>query len=122
MAESGNRPRDALGIAFLLLHIAILIYILIGWALPQVTFYVVFLPLMVLHWLLNRNSCAINNLESLIRTGRWRDPRNCEEGGWLRALINNGTGIDLTVRQTDMLSYGLLTLLWGLGLWHWLVS
>lgn len=120
MAESGSRPRDALGIAFLLLHIAILVYILIGWALPQVAFYVVFVPLMVLHWPLNGNTCALNNLESLIRTGRWRDPRNCEEGAWLRTLIRSASGITLTVRRTDLISYSLLTLLWGLGLWHWL--
>jgi hypothetical protein len=119
MAESSRR-RDALGKAFLLLHIAILVYILIGWALPQVAFYVVFLPLMALHWPLNRNTCALNNLESLIRTGRWRDPRNCEEGAWLQTLILSVTGVTLTVRRTDLISYSLLTLLWALGLWHWL--
>jgi len=119
MTESSRR-RDALGIAFLLLHIAILVYNLIGWALPQVAFYVAFLPLMALHWPLNRNTCALNNLESLIRTGHWRDPRNCEEGAWLQTLILSATGVTLTIRQTDLISYSLLALLWGLGLWHWL--
>lgn len=116
MSETGKR--DALGTAFLVLHIAVLIYLLVGWALPYVTFYVVFVPVMVLHWPLNRNTCVINNIESLIRTGRWRNPGNTEEGAWLRVLIKSGTGIDLTVRQTDRISYALLALLWGLGVWH----
>lgn len=113
--------RDALGTTFFVLHVAVLIYILIGWALPVGTgFYVVFLPLMVSHWPLNGNSCALNNLESLLRTGRWRDPGNHEEGAWVKALILGVTGIELTVRQTDAISYGLLASLWLLGLFHWL--
>jgi hypothetical protein len=121
MSQTRAGGRDAIGIVFFLLHIAVLVYILIGWALPVgVAVYVVFLPLMVLHWRLNRNSCALNNLESLIRTGRWRDPRNCEEGGWLKTLIGGATGLELTVRQTDLISYVLIAGLWGLGLWHWL--
>lgn len=118
MAEAGGR--DALGTAFFGLHIAIVVYVLIGWALPCVGLYLMFLPLMVLHWPLNRNTCIINNLESWIRNGRWRDPGNCEEGAWLRMVIRGATGVELTVRQTDWAVHSLLTGLWGLGLWHWL--
>ena len=118
---SQTRERDDLATVFLTLHIVVLVYILIGWALPVgVGLYIVFLPLMVLHWPLNRNSCALNNLESLIRTGHWRDPHNCEEGGWLKTLISGATGLELTSRQTDLISYVLIAGLWGLGLWHWL--
>ena len=118
MSEPGRR--DALGIAFFLLHVAILIYILIGWALPRPLVYVVFLPLMVLHWPLNRNTCILNNLETLVRTGRWRDARNWEEGAWLRLLIKSVLGFEFSPRQIDVLTYSLLMVLWGLGLWHWL--
>ena len=121
MSQTRAGGRDAIGIVFFLLHIAVLIYILIGWALPVgVAIYVVFLPLMVLHWRLNQNSCALNNLETLIRTGHWRDPHNCEEGGWLKTLISGATGLELTSRQTDLISYVLIGGLWGLGFWHWL--
>jgi hypothetical protein len=112
--------RDAIGMAFQLLHLAILVYILTGWALPGVGFYVIAVPVMVLHWPLNRNTCIINNLESLIRTGRWRDPANLEEGAWLRLLIKARTGLELSARQIDGLSYAVLALVWGLGIWHWL--
>lgn len=110
--------RDALALVFLALHIAVLIYILTGWALPGVGFYVIAVPLMVLHWPLNRNACVINNLESLIRTGRWRDPANREEGAWLRLLITARTGWDLSARLVDRLSYTALAVVWGLGIWH----
>jgi hypothetical protein len=118
MSETGRR--DALGIAFQVLHIAVLIYLLIGWSLPYVGVYVVFVPVMVLHWPLNRNTCVINNLESLIRYGQWRSVQNPEEGVWIKLLIKSALGIDLSRRQSDALSYGLLAVLWGLGYWHWL--
>ena len=118
---SQTRERDGLATVFFLLHIVILVYILVGWALPAgVGLYLLFLPLMVLHWQLNRNSCALNNLESLIRTGHWRDPRNGEEGAWLKTLIRTAIGVELNVRQTDLISYVLIAGLWALGLWHWL--
>lgn len=111
--------RDAIGTAFLALHVAILVYILTGWALPGVGFYVIAVPLMVLHWPLNRNSCVLNNLESLIRSGRWRDPANQEEGAWLRMLIKSSLRLDLTDRQVNLLSHAVLLLVWGLGILHW---
>jgi hypothetical protein len=121
MSKTRGGRRDALAIVFFALHIVVLIYILIGWALPVgVALYVVFLPLMILHWWLNRNSCALNNVESLIRTGHWRDPRNSEEGAWLKALIRSAVGVDLSVAHTEVISYVLIAGLWGLGLWHWL--
>jgi hypothetical protein len=113
-----REKRDALAIVFQALHIAILIYILTGWALPGVVIYVIAVPLMGLHWPLNRNTCVINNLESLIRTGRWRDPANLEEGAWLRMLVKTRIGWDLSPRLVDRLSYIALAALWGLGLWH----
>ena len=113
--------RDALGTVFFVLHVAVLIYILTGWALPFATgFYLIAMPVMVLHWPLNQNSCALNNLESLIRYGQWRHAANVEEGAWVQGLIRGALGIELTVRQTDMISYVLIGLFWLLGLWHWL--
>jgi hypothetical protein len=112
--------RDGLGRACFFLHIAILVYVVTGWALrPALSLYLVFLPAMVLHWHLNRGTCVLNSLESLIRNGRWRDAGNREEGAWLKTLIGDVTGLRLSVRQTDLLSYAALAGLWGLGLWRW---
>lgn len=111
--------RDALGWACFLLHVAILIFILTGWAIrPVLVVYLVFLPLMALHWQVNKDTCVLNNLESLIRTGRWRNPDNCEEGAWLERLIYRVTGLDLSVATVNRITYTVMVLLWGLALWH----
>lgn len=122
LREDGTvAPRDGLGQACFWLHIAVLIYIVGGWALPQrqaLYVYLGFLPLMVLHWRLNGNSCILNNLESWLRSGRWRDPGNREEGQWLLTLVKGVTGLEFHPWHMDAVSYCALVLLWGLGLWH----
>ena len=71
--------RDALGNFCFYLHFAVMIYIVLGWLVPVqalLIFYVGFLPLVAVQWQFNKNSCVLKNLESLIRTGQWRDPHN----------------------------------------------
>ena len=70
-----KRRRDALGQTCFALHFAVMLFIVFGWALPQagaLVFYLVFLPAVVVQWQFNKNSCVLNNGESLLRTGRWR--------------------------------------------------
>lgn len=113
--------RDALGQFCFLVHFAAMIFIVAAWAVPLrpvLVFYLAFLPAVVLQWQFNRNSCVLNNLESLIRTGRWRDATNPEEGAWLMTLANRTLGLELTPRQMDGFVYLVMLLLWGLGLAH----
>lgn len=118
-ADIAAPPRDLLGKACFYLHVAVMVYIVAGWAIPgALVFYLLFLPAVALHWLVNRNSCVLNNLESLIRTGGWRDPNSREEGQWLLTLTNDVTGLEFTPAQMDAFAYCVLALLWGLGLWH----
>ncbi|MDE2184321.1 MAG: hypothetical protein KGJ78_14975 [Alphaproteobacteria bacterium] len=122
-ADPGGRPvgRDVLGQGCFALHIAIMLYIVGGWAVPArgaLIFYLLFVPAVALHWLFNRNACILNNLESVMRTGRWRDPTNREEGAWLLTLVKDATGIVLTPGQMDAVSYVVMALLWGAALWH----
>jgi len=111
--------RDALGQACFWLHVAVLLFIVAGWALPQrgvLIAYLAFLPLVMLHWKLNANACILNNLENLLRHGRWRAPeRNAEEGAWLRTLIRNTTGIALSRRAMDAVIYTAMAVFWALG-------
>lgn len=119
--DSKLPQRDLLGHACFWLHIAVLVYIVAGWALPWravLYFYLGFLPAMAIHWQLNRNSCVLNNVESWLRSGRWRDPSNIEEGQWLLTLVNGVTGLAFTPAQMDAINYAALAILWGLGLWH----
>lgn len=114
-----GRPRDFLGKFCFVLHVAVVVYILAGWALPVgLPFYLIFLPAMVLHWPLNRGACVLNSLETWLRQGRWRDPANPEEGGWVRCLVGDVAGIELSDRRMSGLIYALVMLVWGLGWWH----
>jgi hypothetical protein len=113
------QKRDALGQLCFVLHFLPLIYIVTGWLAPwrgAVIFYLVFLPAMFLQWRLNKSSCVLNNIESLIRTGRWRNPSNREEGAWLRTLVNDKTGWNLSRRQMDSFINAMLALFWLLAL------
>jgi hypothetical protein len=123
MQRSGQRGRrDGLGQFCFWLHVAILCFIVIGWAWPWrglLIFYVLFLPLVVLHWMLNSGACILNNLENWLRYRRWRAPeQNEEEGAWLRTLIRRRTGIVLGPRAMDVLNYSALALFWALAWGH----
>lgn len=116
--------RDALGRACFLVHITILFLVILGWALPGRAWlggYLVFLPLMFVHWKLNRDACVLNNLENWLRHRRWRaSGANREEGAWLRTLLADATGIALTRARMDTVIYGAISLFWLLGLAHFL--
>ncbi|MGH6878372.1 MAG: hypothetical protein ACREHV_13510 [Rhizomicrobium sp.] len=114
--------RDRLGRACHLLHIAVMIFIVCGWLMPAraaLIFYLAFLPAIVLQWQFNRNSCVLNNLESLVRSGSWRDRGNSEEGAWLLALARNTLGLRVRPAQLDAVVYVALAALWATGLVHW---
>ncbi len=113
--------RDALGNFCFYLHFAVMIYIVAGWLVPlhaALIFYLAFLPAVAIQWQFNKNSCVLNNLESLIRTGQWRDPHNKEEGAWLLTLATNVFGYPFRPWQIDAFTYGLLLVLWGTGISH----
>ena len=114
--------RDALGWTCFLIHLAVLVGVVLGWlfpARPWLILYLIFLPLMVIHWKLNRDACILNNLENWLRHRRWRAPEsNREEGAWLRTLIGDVTGIRLTRAVMDAIIYGAMGLFWLLGLAH----
>lgn len=112
------QKRDALGRFCFLVHFLPLIFVVTGWPAPWrglLMFYLVFLPGMFLQWRLNSDSCILNNIESLIRTGRWRNPSNREEGAWLRTLVNHKTGWELSRRQMDSFINTVLVVFWSLG-------
>jgi hypothetical protein len=117
--EPAGPRSDTLGLTLFVFHLGVGLYILTGWAIPSVyalTFYLTLIPAVVLQWLFNRGSCVINNFESWLRTGRWRHPGNPEEGRWLQMLIYWAIGVRPSGRHTDALCYGVMAVLWLLGL------
>ena len=121
IAAAERRKRDALGQVCFALHLAIMIFIALGWAIPQrgaLLLYLVFLPAVVVQWQFNKNSCVLNNMESLLRRGRWRDPGNIEEGAWLLGLVRTVLRLDIKPAQLDAFVHVMLVIFWGLGLMH----
>jgi hypothetical protein len=120
-APSPLENRDLLGNFCFYLHFAVLIFIVGGWAIPYAPalwLYAAFIPAVAIQWQFNRNSCVLNNAESWLRHGTWRSEHNAEEGAWLMTLIKNVTGIALSHRQVDLLTYGVMALLWIAGFSH----
>ena len=121
-ASPKSARRDGLGLFCFWLHVLVLLFIVTGWLLPvraALVAYLIFLPLVMLHWKLNQDACVLNNIESWLRHGRWRAPeKNPEEGAWLRTLIASLTGIALTRGAMDVVIYGAMTLFWALALAH----
>ena len=113
--------RDGLGNFCFYLHFAVMIYIVTGWIVPlhrALYFYLGFLPAVAVQWQFNKNSCVLNNIESLIRSGQWRDPHNKEEGAWLQTLALNVTGILFKPWQMDAFTYFILAIFWMAALSH----
>ncbi len=122
MPDAVKARRDLLGQCCFWLHVAVLLFILAGWAAPVrwlLAAYLAFLPLVVLHWKLNKDACILNNLENWLRHRRWRAPEtNAEEGAWLRTLIAGATGVTLSPPAMDALIYGAMAAFWTLGWVH----
>jgi hypothetical protein len=118
--------RDALGQFCFIVHFVPLIFVVTGWLAPwrgALIFYLAFVPAMFLQWRLNRSSCVLNNLESLIRTGRWRNPANREEGAWLRTIVNDKTGWNCSPAGINAVIHSAMLLFWLAALarrQHWL--
>ena len=77
-------PRlDGLGLSFFISHLSWApISSWVGSCRPRPRcLYLLLLPAIMAQWYVNHGSCVMNNFESWLRSGRWRDPSNPEEGG-----------------------------------------
>ena len=116
-------PRlDGIGLSFLISHLVIGAYILLGWTVPYepaLAFYLLLLPMMMTQWYVNRGSCVINNFESWLRSGRWRDPANPQEGGFLLMLCHWMFRVRPQPAVLDRVSYATVLVLWLLAAYRY---
>ena len=120
--EDRPGPRtDALGVSLFTLHAAVGAFVMVGWIVASfavLTFYLVLLPAVALQWYCNHGSCILNNLESRLRTGRWRHPSNREEGGFLLMLADWLFGVQPSDFFLNALAYCTVFVLWLAGFAH----
>lgn len=104
------------------LHTGLVIFVLVGWLVPVADVLLVhlaFVPTLVVTWLLNANTCPLNNIESRLTKGVWRDPENREEGSFLVVLVEKYLGLHPTQRLMDIVTYALMATAWLLSLAHY---
>jgi hypothetical protein len=112
---------DGIGIGLLLFHLAVGAYILSGWIASSsavLGFYLLLLPAVAAQWYFNRGSCVLNNFETWLRTGSWRDPVTGEDGRFLLMLSSWWLGIEPSRVFLDRLAYAVVFVLWMAGFMH----
>jgi hypothetical protein len=119
--ERMEPKRDRLGLSCLIFHMAVGAFVLAGWLISStegLLFYLLLLPAMAAQWAVNQGSCIINNIETWLRTGRWRDQANGEDGRYLIMLFDWLFAMRPDPSSLDRLSYSVVLFLWVLGLGH----
>jgi len=105
---------DGLRIALLILHLGILGYVALGWLIPSrvaLYLYTLLLPLIVIQWLLNGGASIVNNIENLVRVGRWNDSRNPFEGSFFKTLLR-AIGVPASQAQITTVLCFLMLIFW----------
>jgi hypothetical protein len=103
------------------LHMALVFFGLLGWIVPQTHWliaHLIFIPGLLLTWQLNQCACPINNLETWLTTGRWRNPSNAEEGGFLRGVAARYLDLELSEATMNRIIYIAMVAVWGLSGLH----
>ena len=98
-----------------LLHWFVVGYSMLGW-LPDSRFwlivYLIWLPALNVQWYFNNNSCIINNVESYLRSGKWRDDSNPEEGAFIHTALTKITGLNIPENAFDIFMRFVMAALW----------
>jgi hypothetical protein len=103
------------------LHMALVFFGLLGWIVPQSNWliaHIIFIPGLLLTWQFNNCTCPLNNLETWLTTGRWRNPANAEEGGFLRGVVARYLGLELSEETMNRIIYIAMIVVWGLSMLH----
>ena len=102
------------------LHLVLILYIGLGWLIPSRTalfLYTLLLPLVAMQWLLNGGASIVNNIENLLLSGKWSDPRNQFEGAFFRTLLH-AVGVPASQAQITTALCFLMLIFWISGICH----
>ena len=102
------------------LHLVLILYIGLGWLVPSRTalfLYTLLLPLVAMQWLLNGGASIVNNIENLLLSGKWSDPRNQFEGAFFRTLLH-AVGVPASQAQITTALCFLMLIFWIAGICH----
>jgi hypothetical protein len=101
-----------------------MLFIMLGWIVPfdaTLLAHLILVPVILGIWYLNDCSCPLNNIESYLMKGLWRDPDNREEGSFVVVVVEQYLGMRPTQRAMDMITYGVMGFAWMLSGSHlWL--
>ncbi len=117
-----GKPAAALKWSCHVHHLGLVGFGLLAWLVPVgevLLAHLAFIPALIAVWRMNADSCPLNNLESLLTTGRWRDETNEEEGAFLLTAVRRYLGLNPTAETMNRIIYGIMGLAWVLSLAHY---
>src|SRR5438270_7915749 len=88
--KTGRVKFDRLSLWLFLAHIGIVFYVGLGWLITWrfgLFVYTLLLPAIVLQWLVNGGCSIVNNIENLLRIGRWNDSENAFQGAFFLTML-----------------------------------
>jgi len=103
------------------IHYLIVIFALVGWAIPwrPATFaHALQVPLMVLHWWTNTNTCFLTNLENRLRRRDEQEKTKVNQEFFIKGILDRLLPCKLSKPTIDMMIYIVLALVWSLSLWQ----
>jgi hypothetical protein len=105
---------DGFRVVLLILHLAIMGYVTLGWLIPSrdaLFVYSLLLPLIAMQWLLNGGASIVINIENLIRVRQWNDARNPFEGAFFKTLLR-AIGVPASQAQITTVLCFLMLIFW----------
>lgn len=102
------------------LHLLILLYMVFGWAINSKSalyFYVIAVPVLMIHWQLNDGTCYLTNLEHKLKGDTAN--KGEQEGAFIRSLLAKATGANAKDWQLFILIYGVLIIGWMAGVYRY---
>ena len=113
-SESGQGSFDKLRFWFFGMHVAIAVYVALGWLITSriaLYFYTLLLPAIVLQWLLNGGCSIVNNFENLVRAGSWGGPEQARKTAFFKSLLM-ALGIRASQAQITTALCSLMLMFW----------